>query len=296
MIRDFAYHKVKTVAGALDLLNKYQDDYKIICGGQSLLILMRQGLVAPENLIDIKGVEELDYITFDPKEGLKIGATTTHSSLEKSPLVKKHYPILVYMEENLASVQTRKWGTIGGNLCHGDPTGDPGNVFIALNGTVKLANKERVRTMPVEEFFVDFFETELEEGEMLLEVQLPVIPPRTAVAYDKFNIIENDQGIVSVAVSLTVDEKGSTCQDARIVLGSAAPVSMRAKEAEKLLIGNEIDDELLELVGNKAAEEADPVADIHASEEYRRELVKTLTCRMVKQSWAQAKALAQEKE
>ena len=109
MIRDFAYHKAKTVADALDLLDKYQDDYKIICGGQSLLILMRQGLVAPENLIDIKGVEELDYITFDPKEGLKIGATTTHSSVEKSPLVKKHYPILISMEENLASVQTRNW-------------------------------------------------------------------------------------------------------------------------------------------------------------------------------------------
>jgi carbon-monoxide dehydrogenase medium subunit len=296
MIRDFDYHRVKTVEDALELLAKYQDDYKIICGGQSLLILMRQGLVAPENLIDIKGVDELDYIVFDPKEGLKIGATTTHSSVEKSPLVKEHYPILVSMEKNLASIQTRNWGTIGGNLCHGDPTGDPGNVFIALNGTVKLANKERERTLPLEGFFVDYFETELEEGEMLLEVQLPVIPPRTAVTYDKFNIIENDQGIVAVAVSVTADEKGSECQDARIVLGSAAPVSMRAKEAEKLLVGNKADDKLLESVGKKAAEEADPVADIHASEEYRRELVETLTKRMVKRAWEEARALAKEKE
>jgi len=296
MIRDFAYFKVKKVDEALALLDKYQDDYKIICGGQSLLILMRQGLVAPENLIDIKGLEELNYITFDPKDGLKIGATTTHSAVEQSPLVKEHYPILVSMEENLASVQTRNWGSIGGNLCHGDPTGDPGAVFIALNGSVKLANKERERTLPIEEFFVDFFETELEEGEMLLEVQLPVIPPRTAVTYNKFNIIENDQGIVSVAASVTVDDNGTTCQDARIVLGSAAPVSIRAKEAEKLLIGQKFDDELLLTVGDKAAEEADPVADIHASEEYRRELVRTLTRRMVKEAWEQAGTLVRGKE
>jgi carbon-monoxide dehydrogenase medium subunit len=296
MIRNFAYHKARTIENALELLDRYLDDYKIICGGQSLLILMRQGLVAPENLIDIKGVDELDYITFDPKEGLKIGATTTHSSVEKSPHVKKHYPILVGMEENLASIQTRNWGTVGGNLCHGDPTGDPGNVFIALNGTVKLANKERERTLPVEEFFVDFFETELEEGEMLLEVQLPVIPPRTAVAYEKFNIIENDQGIVAVAASVALDEKGAICQDARIVLGSAAPVSMRAKEAEKLLKGNKLSEKLLNEVGKKASEEADPVADIHASEGYRRDLINTLTKRMVKRAWDQARALAQGKE
>ncbi len=296
MIRDFAYFKAKSVEEALTLLDKYQDDYKIICGGQSLLILMRQGLVAPENLIDIKGVEELNYIAFDPSDGLKIGATATHTAVEKSLLVTDHYPILVSMEENLASVQTRNWGTIGGNLCHGDPTGDPGTVFIALNGSVKLANKERERTLPIEEFFVDFFETDLEEGEMLLEVQLPVIPRQTAIAYDKFNIIENDQGIVSVAASVTVADAGNTCQDARIVLGSAAPVSMRPKEAEKMLVGQKVDDKLLDAVGKKAAEEADPVPDIHASEEYRRELIKTLTRRMVKKAWEQARAQAQEKE
>lgn len=296
MIRDFSYFKAKTVAEALDLLDKYRDDYKIICGGQSLLILMRQGLVAPENLIDIKGVNELNYVTFDPEDGLKIGATTTHSALEKSAAVREHYPLLVSMEENLASIQTRNWGTIGGNLCHGDPTGDPGTVFIALNGSVKLASKERERTLSLEEFFIDFFETNLEEGEMLLEVQLPVIPPRTAVTYHKFNIIENDQGIVSVAASVTVDEKGTVCQDARIVLGSAAPVSMRSEEAEKLLIGKKIDDKLLDAVSDKAAQEADPVADIHASEKYRRDLIKALTRRLVRKAWEQAKALAVEKE
>jgi len=288
MIRDFVYSRAKTIKEALDLLEKHKDDYKIICGGQSLLILMRQGLVAPENLIDIKGVEELSYINFKPKEGLKIGATTTHREVEKSSITKKHYPVLVDMEENLASVQTRNWGTIGGNLAHGDPAGDPGPVFIALNAIVKMANMEKERILPLEEFFVDFFETALEEGELLLEVQLPAIPPKTAIMYEKFNIIKNDQGIVSVAASLTVDDGGSSCKDARIVLGAAAATPIRAKKAEQILIGKKLDEGLLEKIGKKASEEADPVADIHATEEYRRHLVKALTKKMVRKAWEQA--------
>ncbi len=292
MIRDFAYFKASTVKEALDLLEEHKEDCKIICGGQSLLILMRQGLVAPKNLIDIKNVKELSHIDFNQKEGLKIGATTTHRAIEKSLVVKKHFPVLIEMEENLASVQTRNWGTIGGNLAHADPAGDPGPTFIALNATVKVSNKERERTLPLEEFFVDYFETVLEENELLLEVHIPVIPPKTAVAYEKFNIIKNDQGIVSVAASITVDDDGLTCKDSRIVLGAAAATPIRAKQAEQLLIGQKLDDGMLEGVGLTASEESDPVPDIHATEEYRRELVKVLTKRMVKKAWNQSQALA----
>jgi carbon-monoxide dehydrogenase medium subunit len=292
MIRDFVYFKASTVKEALDLLEEHKEDCKIICGGQSLLILMRQGLVAPKNLIDIKNVKELSHIDFNQKEGLKIGATTTHRAIEKSPLVRKHFPVLIEMEKNLASVQTRNWGTIGGNLAHADPTGDPGPTFIALNATVKVSNKERERTLPLEEFFVDYFETLLEENELLLEVHIPVIPSKTAVAYEKFNIIKNDQGIVSVAASITVNDDGLTCKDSRIVLGAAAATPIRAKQAEQLLIGQKLDDGMLEGVGLMASEESDPVPDIHATEEYRRELVKVLTKRMVKKAWNQSQALA----
>jgi carbon-monoxide dehydrogenase medium subunit len=285
MIRDFVYSRATTVREALDLLSRHKNDYKIICGGQSLLILMRQGLVAPENLIDIKKVKELSYIKFDTAKGLKIGATTTHREIEKSEIIKKHYPILVYMEENLASNQTRNWGTIGGNLCHGDPTGDPGPVFLALDASVKVANKEKERIMPIEDFFIDYFETALEEGELLLEIQIPVIPPKTAVVYEKFNIIKNDQGIVSVAAFITLDNDGNKCKDARIVLGGSASVPLRVKEADQMLKGKILSNSLLEKVGQKASESADPVTDIHATEAYRRHLIKVMTKRMVKKAW-----------
>ena len=289
MIRDFVYFKAETVKETLNLLDKHKDDYKIICGGQSLLILMRQGLVAPANLIDIKNVKELSYVEFDPKKGLKIGATTSHREIEKSKVLKKHYPILVDMEETIASNQTRNWGTIGGNLCHGDPTGDPGPVFIALNASVKIADKKNERIMLLDDFFVDYFETELQEGELLLEIQIPVISPLTAIAYEKFNIIKNDQGIVSVAVSITLTKNDNSCKDARIALGGAASKPLRIKEAEQMLIGRKLTDNLLEKTGEKASELTDPVSDIHASETYRRYLVGVLTKRMVKKAWEQAK-------
>jgi carbon-monoxide dehydrogenase medium subunit len=291
MIRDFVYLKAKTIEEVLGLLEQHKDDYKIICGGQSLLILMRQGLVSPKNLIDIKSVKELSYIKFKPNQGLKIGATTTHREIEKSSLIKKHYPLLTDMEENLASVQTRNWGSIGGNLAHGDPAGDPGPIFMALNASVKMANSERERTIPIDEFFVDYFETALEEGELLIEVQLPAIPPRTATVYEKFNIIRNDQGIVSVAASITMDDDHVSCKDARIILGAAAPKPIRAKKAEQLLRGQKLDNGLLEKIGKKAYEEADPVTDIHATEEFKRHLIKALTKRMVRKAWEQAKTM-----
>jgi carbon-monoxide dehydrogenase medium subunit len=288
MIRDFIYIKANTLEEALDSIDRHKEDYKIICGGQSLLILMRQGLVAPEYLIDIKSVKELDYIRFDEKDGLRIGATTTHRAIESSLLVKEKYHALIDMEKNLASLQTRNWGTIGGNLCHGDPAGDPGPLFMALSGSVKLASQQKTRILPLDDFFIDYFETALQDGELLCEVLLPPIPPRAAVAYEKFNIVKNDQGIVSVAAMIRVGGDGLLCKDARVVLGAAAPAPMRVKETEKLLIGKKLSKSLLEKAGERASEEADPVPDVHASEEYRRHLVMSLTKKMVKKAWEEA--------
>ena len=292
MIRDFVYLSPSCLKEALSFLSEYKEKYKIISGGQSLLILMRQGLVSPEYLIDIKHLKELNYIDFDSKEGLKIGATTTHRAIEKSSLVKEHFPVLAKMEQNLASIQTRNWGTIGGNLAHADPSGDPGPVLIALKATLKIANRDRERTLPLEEFFVDYFETALEEGEVLLEIHVPVTPPRTAIVYEKFNIIRNEQATVSVAASITLDNKGLKCTAARIVLGASAPIPKRAKEAEQMLVGKRCNNGLLDQVAKKASEEAEPVADIHATEEYKRYLVQVLTKKMVDSAWKQANLTA----
>jgi aerobic carbon-monoxide dehydrogenase medium subunit len=188
MIHDFTYLKPGNVKEALAMLSDHVDECKIICGGQSLLIVMRQGLVVVDYLIDIKGLKELDYIKFDAKDGLKIGATTTHKSIEKSDVIKKNYPVLAAMEERLASIQVRNWGTIGGNLAHADAAGDPAPVLIALDATITVGSKDGNRTMSLGEFYTDLFETAMEHNEMVIEVQVPPMAPKSACAYKKFNL------------------------------------------------------------------------------------------------------------
>lgn len=287
MISDFTYLKPGSVKEALKMLAEHQEDCKVICGGQSLLIILRQGLVQPEYVVDIKGLKELNYITFDAKDGLKLGATTTHRTIEKSALLKDKYPVLVEMEEKLASIQVRNWGTIGGNLAHADAAGDPAPVLVALNASVKVGSASGERVISLDDFYTDLFETAMNKDEIILEVQVPARPAKSGTKYQKFNLIENDQGIVAVAVTVTLN--GDTCKDARVVLGNGAPITIRAKEAEKVLIGSKLTDAVFEKAGEAAAAEAQPVSDIHASEDYRRHLIKILTKRMAKAAWEQAK-------
>jgi carbon-monoxide dehydrogenase medium subunit len=289
MIKDFEYLAPKTLKEALTLVDKYGDDCKIIGGGQSLLVLMRQGLVAPKYLISIKGLSELSYIK-DTKEGLKIGALTTHRMIEKSPVIQKKFSVLAEMEQRLASIQTRNWGTIGGNLCHGEPAADPAPVLIALKATLTIASLKGERSMAVEDFSLDYFEVALEHGELLTEIQVPAVPPRTGTAYTKFNVIESDLATVGVAVSVTLGSGDGICQDARIALGASAPTPMRAKQAEEVLRGKKITDVLLKKAGEVASAEAQPISDIVASEEYRRELVRVLVARVGEEALARAKA------
>lgn len=288
MMKNFKYLAPQTLEEALTLLSQYKDEAKVIAGGQSLLILMRQGLVTPHYLIDIKSISALDYINFAKNKGLRIGALTTHRAIEKSPMMQNRFSILAEMEERLASIQTRNWGTIGGNLCHADPAGDPAPVLIALKGKAKLACLRGERTVAIEDFSTDWFETVLQPDELLCEIQVPNPPSNTGTAYIKFNLMENEMAIVSTAVSITLGSNG-TCSDARIVLGSAALVAMRAKRAEKVLVGKEIKDDLLEQAGQVASEEAEPISDIHASEEYKRDLVRVLVKRVAREAFARAK-------
>jgi len=289
MIRDFEYLAPKTLEEALTLLSKYGEECKIIAGGQSLLVLMRQGLVAPKYLISIKGVSELNYINYDAKKGLRIGALTPHRAIENSPVIQNGFTALAEMERRLASIQTRNWGTIGGNLCHADPAGDPAPVLVVLKATLKMQSLDGERTMASEDFSLDYFETALGPGELLTEIQVPVVSPHTGTAYTKFNVIESDLATVGVAVSIILSSSNSACQDVRIALGASAPTPMRAKQAEEVLRGKKITDALLTEAGQIASTEADPISDIYASEEYRRELVKVLVKRVGKEALARAK-------
>jgi carbon-monoxide dehydrogenase medium subunit len=194
------------------------------------------------------------------------------------------------MERNLATIQTRNWGTIGGNLCHGDPAGDPAPVFIALNAKLKVASMGGERIIDMEEFSQDYLEVALEPDEMLTEIQVPPPPPHSGAAHKKLMVMRGDNGVVGAAVSITLKAGNGVCEDARIVLSNAASIPLRAREAEKRLIGKAITDDLLAEAGEVASSEADPPTDVHGSAEYRREMLKIVVRRAAQRALERAKS------
>ena len=286
---DFEYLPAKTVEEALDLLAQHKDDeYKIIAGGQSLNTAMKHRLLAPEYIIDIKGLSDLDYIEFDEKKGFSIGALTTHRSLEKSPIVREKYGVLCEMEENVASVETRNWGTVVGDLCNADPAVDPGPPLIALGAKIKIASKDEERTVDAEEFALDFFETAVQPGEMATEIQIPALPPNSGVFFTKYSQIHGDYALASAAVLITLDGKKEQCVNARIGLGGVGNTPIRAKKAEEFLKGKKITDEVLAEAARVASEETSPISGIEASAEYKKDLAGTLVKRVGKEALARA--------
>lgn len=280
---DFEYLPATTVEEALDLLSQHKDDeYKIIAGGQSLNTAMKHRLIAPEYIIDIKGLTDLDYIEFDEKEGLKIGALATHRSLEKSPIVREKYSVLCEMEENVASVETRNYGTVVGDLCNADPAVDPAPPLIALDAKLKIASKGEERTVAAEEFAVDFFETVVQPDEMVTEIQIPVLPPNTGVYFTKYSQMLGDYALGSVSVLITLDEKKEVCANVRIGLAGVASAPVRAKKTEDVLKGKKITEALLDEAVEVVKTEIDPVSGIEGSEDYKRELAGTLLKRVGK--------------
>jgi len=288
-MKDFEYFAPKTVEEALSLLSQYKGEAKIIAGGQSMLVIMRQELLAPEYVVDIKGISALDYMTYDERQGLKIGALTTHRTIEKSPVIQKHFGVLSEMETNLATIQTRNWGTIGGNLCHGDPAGDPVPILITLDAKLKLKSLSGERMVAMEGFSKDILEVDLEPDEMLIEIQVPVPRSHTGFAHEKLMVMQGDAGIVGAAASITLKPGNGICEDARIVLSNAASIPLRAREAERCLIGKKINGDLLTEAGEVASKEASPPSDVHGSEEYRREMIKVFVKRAANKAFERAK-------
>jgi CO/xanthine dehydrogenase FAD-binding subunit len=286
---DFEYLPATTVEEALELLSQRKDDdYKIVAGGQSLNTAMKHRLIAPEYIIDIKGVTDLDFIKYDEQEGLKIGALTTHRSLEKSEIVREKYAVLCEMEENVASVETRNWGTVAGDLCNADPAVDPAPPLIALDAKIKVRSKDEEKIYQADEFIVDFYETKVQPGEMVTEIQIPVLPENTGVYFTKYSQMQGDYALASVAVSITLDKKKEVCADARIGFAGVASTPIRAKKAEEVLKGKKITEALLAEAAEVAKTEISPVSGIEGSADYKRELAGTLLKRVGKEALQRA--------
>ncbi|MCP4694753.1 MAG: xanthine dehydrogenase family protein subunit M, partial [Desulfobacterales bacterium] len=240
------------------------------------------------HLIDIKGVAELDYIRYDPKDGLRIGALTTHRSLEKSDIVKEKAFMLSEMERTLASSAVRNWGTVGGNLSHADPASDLAPALLALGAEVSLTGPDGVRVVNLDDFFVDFFETAIRHDEIMTEIHVPNWGPGGGKYY-KFARRATDMAIVSVAVQLGVaPDNPNSCRDIRVAMGAVGSTTLRSKGAEDVLKGQEINDALIEEAARLTSEDAQPMTDINGTREYKREVLQVIAQRAIKEAWGAA--------
>jgi carbon-monoxide dehydrogenase medium subunit len=190
--------------------------------------------------------------------------------VETSGVVKRRLPLLAEAVHAVGSVQIRNWGTIGGSLAEADPTGDPPPALLALGARVKAVSVRGEREIPLDEFIVDYIQTSLEPDEILTEVIVPYPPPNTGGAYLKDVIRAGDTGIVTVAVSATLNGKQAV-RGARIVLGCQAAVPIRAQSTEKAAVGKQATDDL-EDIAQAASQDADPAPDVLGSVEYKRYL------------------------
>jgi carbon-monoxide dehydrogenase medium subunit len=289
-MKNFDYLEPRTVAEACALLKRHGGEAKVFAGGAHLTILMKQGFLAPKALVNIKKIADLKGISFDDAAGLTIGALVTHREIETSALVKEKFPVLSEAEREVANIRVRNMGTVGGNLASGEPLTDLSQIFISLDGKVKIAGPNGQRMIAVEELFLDFYTTSLAEDEILTHVVLPPLPPRSGIEYIRFSSSSVvDKPSAGVAVRLTLDSGGETIETARIVLGCVGATPVRARRAEALITGKKLTPELAEEAGGIASQECSPTNDLRGSEQYKRAIVRTLVKRAAAKAYERAK-------
>ncbi len=285
----FDYLEAKTIKEACSLLYRYKENAKLMAGGTDLLIAMRRKKIRPQYVINVKTISNADYIYHDV-EGLKIGALTTLSDIESSSLVLDMFPVIAYSAHQVGTPQVRNVATIGGNLCNAAPSADMTPSLIGLGAKAKLIGIRGERVIDLEKFFAGPGESILRTGEMLVEIQVPDPSPFTGGAYLKLPArTAIDIAVVSVAAIVTLDSKGANIVDAKIVLGAVAPTALRVRKVENIIKGKPIENRLIERAAQVAAQEAKPISDVRGSVSYRREMVKVLTNRAIRQAITCAK-------
>ena len=280
---DFAYHRVESVSEAVGLLSDHGDEAAIIAGGTDLLLRLkennRSGRPCPKHLVSLKGIKGLNVLRLNDGN-MQIGANVTHRQAELSSLVKEELGALHDAIRNLASVQIRNTATIAGNICNAVPCADTAAPLLALDAEVSLAGPRGERRIPIREFWTGPGSTVLEPGELLIEIDIPQPPSRAASAYMSVTHRKAmDIATVGVAAYLECNREKSTVQIGRIALNTVAPTPVRAYEAEALLKGAPIREDLFQEAALTASEHSNPRTSFRSTAEYRREMVRVLVHR-----------------
>jgi len=269
------YERASSVQNAIELLEKYGPETRVLAGGHSLLPMMKLRLANPERLIDINELDELSYIREADGE-IRIGAMARHRELLESELLARHFPIFVDAETVIADPPVRNRGTIGGSLSQADAAEDLSAVCSALKASVVIAGSGGERVVSMEDFHIGPYMTAIQDAEMLTEIRLPL---RTGggSAHEKVERRAGDWAIVGVSAALWMD--GGRIADAGVALSAAGPTTVHATRSEELLRSEDPSGELFVQAGELASEDCSPIADGRGPVDYKRHLAGALTKR-----------------
>ena len=272
----FRYFAPKSVGEALALLAEHADEARVLAGGQSLVPLMNMRLVHPDVLVDINGISELSFIK--ASDGvLTLGALTRDATLAGDSTVTERLSLLREAAHRVGHPAIRNRSTVGGSIAHADPAAELPAVMVALNAEFVARSRSGSRNISAQNFFKGYLTTDLKEGEMLTELRIPGLPPRSGSAFVEFARREGDYALAGVAAVMTLDSNG-TIADARLGLCSVGPAPVRPDLAEALLRGQSPDAGAWSAAAAAVVSVLDePLSDIHGSADYRRHLAAVLT-------------------
>ena len=249
-------------------------DARAVAGGTALLTIIKQGLLLPKSLVNLKKISDASMITFDPVQGLRIGALATINEIETSATVQRHYPALAEACHVVANIRIRNMATIGGNLAHGDYQSDPPTVLAALNARVELKSAGKTRQLGLADFQLGSYETALQPGELLSAVIIPALPQGMNGHYVKFTTGSSEERPCAGVAALARIDNG-VCHELRLAVGavSAQPVRIGA---ESLANGKALTADLIATIAAETASSIDPVDDVRGPADYKRHLVGVL--------------------
>jgi len=272
------YHEPETLEAALALLAG-SDDARCVAGGQTLVAMLNANLIEPSALVSLRRIRDLGGIAWQADGSVRIGAMTTHEAIARDARMRRSLPVLAEAAAAIAHPAIRAMGTIGGAICHADPAADYPAALLVADAAVEIANRSGRRIVPAAEFFVDYFTTAAEAGDIVTAVVAPAMPACATGHYLKYNRVDGDYATVSVAGALALD--GGVCSHAALSLGACAAVPVRRSDADAALVGSRLDGAAIDRSARILVEACDPIDDVRGSAEYRRHVVPRLVRRAI---------------
>ena len=274
----FQYLAPNNLQGAIEYLSENAPDANLLAGGQSLVPMMNFRLARPKVLIDLNLIPELAFIRED-KNHLVIGAMTRERDIENDKLVHEHSPLLHRATLNIGHLPIRSRGTIGGSIANADPAAEYPAVILALDASLKALSVRGTREIPAEEFFEGALSTALDADEILTEIRIPKAPEDSGAAFEEIARRKGDFALAGVAAQVTL--KKGIVKGVRVAACGVGAGPIRLRNAEEIVRGQSITDELIAAAGQAASAEVEPEGDVHATADYRRKLAGIMTRRAI---------------